>query len=64
MDVFTYLDKLNWQGIIAMFAIVWYFTRDIRQTIIQLEERIFLLATGKTLAQAMLDEKMKREDKK
>jgi hypothetical protein len=29
-----------------------------------LKERIFFLATGKTLAQAMLDEKMKIQEKK
>lgn len=70
--------KLNWQTIVAMFAIVWIFTRDLKITvkaiekkmdkletkIDTLEERMFLLSTGKTLAQAILEEKMKNEEKK
>lgn len=31
MDIFNYLDKLNWQTIIAMFVIGWYFTKDFRE---------------------------------
>lgn len=30
MDIIHFLENLNWQGIIAMFSIVWYFTHDIK----------------------------------
>ena len=40
MDVFNYLDKLNWQTIIAMFAIGWYFTRDIRMALNKLDNDV------------------------
>lgn len=33
MDVIPFLEKLNWQTILVMFAIGWYFTHDIRQTL-------------------------------
>lgn len=31
MEVLNYLDKLNWQSIVGMFAICWYFTYDLKQ---------------------------------
>jgi len=34
LSIFT---NLNWQTIIAMFAIGWYFTKDIRYTLNKLE---------------------------
>jgi|HubBroStandDraft_2_1064218.scaffolds.fasta_scaffold00031_3 hypothetical protein len=40
MDLFNYLDKLNWQTIIAMFAIGWYFTRDIRMALNKLDSDV------------------------
>jgi len=30
MELLTYIEKLNWPTIISMFAIGWYFSRDIR----------------------------------
>lgn len=30
-DIIDYVSKTNWQTIIAMFAIGWYFTRDLHQ---------------------------------
>lgn len=30
MDIFDFLDKFNWQTIIGMFAMGWYFTKDFR----------------------------------
>ncbi len=37
MEIFNYLEKLNWQAIIAMFAICWYFTHDIKSAIKNLD---------------------------
>ena len=34
------ISQLNWQTIIAMFAIGWYFTREIRSTLINLENDV------------------------
>jgi len=31
MEIINLLEKVNWQTVIAMFAIGWYFTRDIRK---------------------------------
>jgi hypothetical protein len=40
MDPIPYLEKLNWQTIIAMFAVMWYFTRDIKKSLIKLESDV------------------------
>lgn len=71
MDINSIMEtflNLNWQTVIGIFAIVWYFTHDLKLSIQHLdkridtlEERMFLLSTGKTLAQAILEEKMKNE---
>ena len=37
MDIIDYLAKLNWQTILGMFIIGWYFTREIRESLIKLE---------------------------
>ena len=37
MEILEYLANLNWQTIIAMFAIVWYFTYDIKQSLAKLD---------------------------
>ena len=57
MEIFTYLASLNWQTVIAIFAVNWFFYNDLKNKISTLEERMFYLATGKTLAQAIIDEK-------
>ena len=81
MDINTLVEtilKLNWQTVLVMFAIVWYFTHDIKASIVRLEkkmdkmelridsleERIFLISTGKTLAQAILEDKIHKEENK
>ena len=33
MDVVGFLEKINWQTIIAMFAVTWYFTHDIKNSL-------------------------------
>jgi len=30
MEIINFVEKLNWQTIIAMFAVVWYFTHDLK----------------------------------
>lgn len=40
MDFINYIEKLNWQTIIAMFAIGWYFTKDIKETLTKLESDV------------------------
>ena len=40
MEILTYLEKMNWQTIIAMFAIGWYFTRDIRISLEKLDNDV------------------------
>ncbi len=37
MEIANYLSNLNWQTICAMFAIGWYFTRDISATLKHLD---------------------------
>lgn len=37
MDIINHLEKLNWQTMIGVFAVVWYFTYDIRKTLEKLE---------------------------
>lgn len=36
-EVIEYISKLNWQTIVAMFAIGWYFTKDIRDDLKKLD---------------------------
>lgn len=64
MDIFTYLASFNWQTVIGIFAVNWYFYKQLDtkfekldKRMDTLEERMFYLATGKTLAQAIIDEK-------
>jgi hypothetical protein len=40
MDIVTYIEKLNWPTIIAMFAIVWFFTRDLRATLHKIDNDV------------------------
>ncbi len=37
MDILEYILNLNWQTIIGMFAICWYFTYDIKATLVKLD---------------------------
>ena len=30
MDILSFIDSFNWQTIIGMFAIAWYFNREIK----------------------------------
>lgn len=30
MDIINFIEKFNWQTIIAMFVMNWYFTHDIK----------------------------------
>lgn len=39
-ELINFLDKLNWQGIIAIFSIVWYFTHDIKVAIEKQSDRM------------------------
>jgi hypothetical protein len=38
MDVLSYLINLNWQSIVGMFAICWYFTYDLKIALKKLDE--------------------------
>lgn len=40
MDFYQIIETFNWQTIIAMFAIGWYFTREIRSTLQKLEDDV------------------------
>lgn len=40
MDIIKYIETLNWPTILAMFAIVWYFTHDIKSVLTKQGERI------------------------
>lgn len=75
MEIITFIESLNWQGIISLIAVVWFFTYEMKKDLLArmdglekrmdlLDERIFLLSTGKTLSQAMLEQKMNKEEKK
>ncbi len=37
MEIIEYLSNLNWQTMVAMFAICWYFTYDIKSAIVKLD---------------------------
>lgn len=71
----NFVESLNWQGIISLVAVVWYFTHEMKKDLIArmdklenrmdlLDERMFLLSTGKSLAEAIKEEKMKNNERK
>lgn len=33
MELINFIEKLNWQTILAIFAVSWYFTHDIKLAI-------------------------------
>ena len=37
MEIVNIIEKLNWQTMVGVFAVVWYFTYDIRKTLEKLE---------------------------
>ena len=39
-DLINFIDKFNWQTIIGMFVVGWYFTKDIRTTLVALENDV------------------------
>ncbi len=38
LEIIPYLNTLNWQTMVAMFAICWYFTRDIKNSVDKLDK--------------------------
>lgn len=40
MNVVEWFEKCNWQTILAMFAIGWWFTREIRMSLNKLENDV------------------------
>lgn len=38
MEILQILDNLNWQGIIAIFLVNWFFNRDIKNQLTKLDE--------------------------
>lgn len=40
MDLTKYIESLNWPIIIGMFAIIWYFTQEMKAAVIQQGIRI------------------------
>ena len=40
MEIFDFIKDLHWQTIIGMFAICWYFTRDINETCKEIRQDI------------------------
>lgn len=40
MDLIQIIEKFNWQTIIAMFLIGWYFTREIRSSLQNLDDDV------------------------
>lgn len=72
MEFFNYLDKLNWQSIIGILGICWYFSYDLKQNINKRideiekhqdlqDDRMFLILTGKSLSDAIKEERIKKE---
>ena len=59
MDIMQYVTSMNWQMIAAIFAVNWWFYRELKGDMRKMEEQMFYLATGRTLQQAILDEKIK-----
>ena len=39
-EILMHLDKLNWPTIVSMFAIGWYFTREISRDLRKLENDV------------------------
>lgn len=39
-DFYQIFVNFNWQTIVAMFSIGWYFTRDIKKGLVKLEEDV------------------------
>lgn len=40
MDIIEFLEKLNWQTLLGMILITWYFTQDIKKSLEKHESRI------------------------
>jgi hypothetical protein len=59
--MYEFFVNLNWQIIVSIIAVNWYFTRDLREKIEKLEDRMFLLSTGKSIADAIKEERIKKE---
>lgn len=38
VELLNYLDKFNWQTVIGMFVICWYFTHDLKSGLKQLDK--------------------------
>jgi hypothetical protein len=60
-EINTIISCINWQGIAAIFIVNWFFNRDMKKKLEDMDARMFQLATGKSLQQAILEEKMKEK---
>ncbi len=40
MDIVNFFEKLNWQTILALFVMGWYFSREIRISLHKLEDDV------------------------
>jgi hypothetical protein len=45
MEIVNILNALNWLGIVTIFVVIWFFTRDIKSQLVKLDED--LRAQGK-----------------
>jgi len=59
-EVLLLISNLNWQGIVAIFLVNWFFYRKLKEDMKMLDhrmkildDRMFYLATGRTLADAI-----------
>ena len=61
-EILSLTTNLNWQAILAIFAVNWVFYHKLKKHQDFQDERMFYLATGRTLADAIKDERMKKTE--
>lgn len=59
-EILAILVNLNWQAILAIFAVNWIFYSKLKKHQDMQDDRMFQLATGKSLADAIKEERMKK----
>lgn len=57
------ISSLNWQIFVTIVLVNWYFYRRLKKNMETLDERMFYLATGQSLADVIKEERMKNETK-
>lgn len=62
VEFWNSISSLNWQIFLTIVLVNWYFYRRLKKNMETLDERMFYLATGQSLADVIKNEKLNKKE--